>query len=84
MTLRWGQFFSYVLAAVVFSGCAVSGPRLFQPGSQDQQRSNATIHDPYPDQDAGPEIVGGRPREFSKPRSEPTRSPAVADMIFGR
>jgi hypothetical protein len=39
-----------------------------------QQRLSATVHDPYADVDAGPEIVGGRPREFQKPLAEPVRS----------
>ena len=30
------------------------------------------------DNDAGPEVVGGRPRDFQRPRSEPTRSRAQA------
>ncbi len=84
MSPRWRQIAVLCVAISVFTGCNVARPRLFQPGTQEQQRFNATIHDPYPDQDAGPEIVGGRPREFSSPRSEPARSSAVYDMIFGR
>ncbi len=48
-------------------------PRLRGPGSAEFQRAIAVRYDPYPDQDAGPEIVGGRPQDFSRQVPEPTR-----------
>ena len=38
------------------------------------QRKMAEEFDPYPDNVAGPAIVGGRPRDFQVPRPEPTRA----------
>jgi len=50
-------------------------PRLYNPGSAGYQRYNAQqLVDPYPLPDAGPEIVGGRPRGFQVPRSEVERA----------
>ncbi len=53
---------------------AVRKPRLLHPGPANFQRNNATQFDPYPPNDMGPEIVGGRPRGFQKPPNEITRS----------
>ena len=53
---------------------SIRRPNLAQPGTIEQQRQRAAIHDPYADNNAAPPIEGGRPREFSNPRSEPTRS----------
>ncbi len=41
------------------------------PGTIGMQRERAVIHDPFPSNDLGPKIVGGRPREFDLPLSEP-------------
>lgn len=53
---------------------AVHKPRLLHPGPSGYQRHIAEQYDPYPLNDLGPEIVGGRPREFQKPQDEVTRS----------
>ena len=56
-------------------GCrGYSHPFQRPPGTMQQQRLGATYHDPYTDQDAGPEVVGGRPRDYQKPLAEPVRS----------
>ena len=57
-------------------GCspAVRKPRLIGPGPAQYQRAVAQDFDPYPLNDLGPEIVGGRPREFQKPLNELSRS----------
>jgi len=50
-------------------------PRLYNPGSAEYQRYQAErVVDPYPLNEAGPEIVGGRPRGFQKPMAETPRS----------
>jgi hypothetical protein len=69
---------------LLFGSCFVStGCRAYQPlnppGTIDQQRSRAAIHDPFPDNDIGPEVEGGRPREFQKPLAEPVRNPYWRD-----
>src|SRR5690606_2023045 len=33
-------------------------------GTIERQKARAAVHDPYPLNDIGPEVVGGRPREF--------------------
>jgi len=52
----------------------VHKPTLQHPGPAYFQRNNAQQFDPYPLNDIGPEIVGGRPREFQKPFGEVTRA----------
>ena len=45
------------------------------PGPQGtvyQQRNDAVLHDPFPDNVAGPEIKGARPWGYEMPLSEPT------------
>jgi len=57
------------------SGCtSLVGPDWFNPGSIREQRLRALVNDPYPDTHAGPEVVGGRPREFSESLPEPVKN----------
>ncbi len=49
-------------------------PTILHPGPAYFQRNNAVQFDPFPQNDMGPEIVGGRPREFQKPPHEVTRA----------
>jgi hypothetical protein len=73
-----------VMLALAAGGCA-SGHPLFAPrGNIYQQRLRATVHDPYPDQDAGPEVVGGRPRDYQQPLPEPVRNRLFADSWWGQ
>jgi hypothetical protein len=72
--------FGLWLATVAILGAGTLGCRGYNnpfqrpPGTLQQQRLNATVHDPYSDQEAGPEIVGGRPRDFQKALAEPVRN----------
>ena len=75
---------SFLGLAILCSGCAGSRYNIFQPGTVDQQRLRATVHDPYSDQDAGPEVVGGRPREYQQQLPEPVRNRIYADSWWGR
>jgi hypothetical protein len=59
---------------VVACSSTIRWPRLYGPGPATNQRANAERSDPYPITDLGPEIVGGRPREFDKPRDEVRQS----------
>ncbi|MAV36219.1 MAG: hypothetical protein CMJ59_12270 [Planctomycetaceae bacterium] len=43
------------------------------------QRSWATLHDPYPSNDIGPAVDGGRPPGFEKQQPEPVRSRYLRD-----
>jgi hypothetical protein len=74
----WAVFFAALLT--VTAGCQVSLPRWLRPGTVDRQQDKAVLYDPYPDNELGPEIVGGRPREYQQQvptsvRSQP-RGPA--------
>jgi hypothetical protein len=62
------------------AGCRGYNPFQRPPGTLQQQRLGAAYHDPYTDQEAGPEVVGGRPRDFQKPLAEPVRSQPKRDV----
>ena len=66
------------------AGCTGQHPRLLHPGTIQQQRLRATIHDPYPDPDMGPKIDGGRPRDFQEPLPEPVRNRLFVDSWWWR
>ena len=77
----------YSIAILLLVGTASCRSARFNqggPGSVQRQQYNATLHDPYADNDAGPEIVGARPRAFNKPLAEPVRSPLLRDMWWSR
>jgi hypothetical protein len=75
---QWPLF--VVLAAASFIGCTseahryIRFPDLAHPGWAQEQRNDAVAHDPYPLDDVGPEIVGGRPREYQRPLNEVERA----------
>ncbi|MEZ6120341.1 MAG: hypothetical protein R3C28_27730 [Pirellulaceae bacterium] len=46
---------------------SIQRPNWNSPGTIQQQQQRATVFDPFADNFAAPEIVGGRPREFNKP-----------------
>ncbi len=72
--IRRVAFISSLAAA--FAGCSgLQRPYDFwNPGDARYQRSVAVAHDPYPLNDLGPPIDGGRPRGFQKPLTEVQRS----------
>ena len=65
-------------------GCSWPRPWSAPPGPVRYQQNNASYHDPYADEDAGPEVVGARPRDFQKPSAEPVRSRVYTDSLYGR
>jgi hypothetical protein len=71
-----------ILATTILavSGCnsSVRWPDLWHPGPAGYQRYNALYHDPYPVDDMGPEIVGGRPRSYQRPVPEAERAQPLA------
>ena len=79
---RYFTFLLLVLSVVLASGCSLSD-NFSRPGSMEYQRQQATIHDPYPDTDAAPEIVGGRPLAYQNQRPEPVRSRRFTDIWRG-
>ncbi|QDU96097.1 membrane or secreted protein [Lignipirellula cremea] len=73
-----------ILAVSASAGCGMTR-NIFYPGSIEQQQRFATLHDPYPDNVAGPEVVGGRPLSFANPQPEPVRSDYARNyFMFGR
>jgi hypothetical protein len=59
-------------------GCCQPRRPIFGPqGTVQQQRLSGSVFDPFADNQAGPEIVGGRPREYQQPWSEAQRSRSV-------
>lgn len=61
-----------ILAVVVgtSSGCYLARKSFGQPGPIEAQRSRAVLHDPFPNNDVAPAIVGGRPLGFDRPLPE--------------
>ncbi|MEM6798609.1 MAG: hypothetical protein AAF589_03765 [Planctomycetota bacterium] len=64
-----------LLLAAMTAGCSpyMRTPNLLHPGPAGPQRTDAIYHDPYPLDDVGPEIVGGRPRGYQRPVPETLR-----------
>lgn len=77
---RSKRFVAWTLL-LCLTGCA--GTNVFAPGSTRQQQLNATVHDPYADNDLGPTVEGGRPRDFRKPWAEPVRTRLLRDSWWG-
>ncbi len=64
-------------SAIGLPACGVTRPNLFSPGNLDTQRARAVMFDPYSDVDIGPEVVGGRPRQFQRPLPQADRNELV-------
>ncbi len=73
----WRRMCIHLLGAtcllIIGVGCRNCNP-LKSPGSAEKQRIEATVFDPFADNDIGPEIVGARPKDYQKPHSEAERS----------
>ena len=68
---------------ICFAGCANRPGWGFSwgQGTTDRQKARAVVHDPYPINDIGPEVVGGRPREFYNPEPEAARNNATQHRL---
>jgi hypothetical protein len=73
-----------VCGLALAAGCVGHQGKIANPGTIQQQRLRATIHDPYPDPDLGPDVDGGRPREYLEPLPEPVRNRIYADSWWWR
>ena len=51
-------------------------------GTVDRQNSRAVVHDPFPLNDIGPEVVGGRPRGYLNPLPEAKRNQITGEAQF--
>jgi hypothetical protein len=71
------------MMAMGVAGCSpeahryIRFPNLANPGPAAVQRAEAIYHDPYPLNDIGPEVVGGRPPGFQQPLVEVERERLV-------
>lgn len=83
MRLCSALFFATLLLTVCF-GCRSYRRPIGAPGTLQAQRLDAVIHDPYADDEAGPPIVGGRPREYQQPISEASRSQLIWNRWWGQ
>ncbi len=63
------------ISPVPGAAAGIQGPNWNNPGSLAQQQQRANVFDPFANNEVGPEIVGGRPRDFQKPMTEATRAP---------
>ncbi|MFN9916159.1 MAG: hypothetical protein ACK53L_26450 [Pirellulaceae bacterium] len=80
------QWFAILLAmTLAATGCRGTpagthrwGGGPYGQGSIDRQKARAVTFDPYPLNDIGPPIVGGRPREFANPLPEASRNELTA------
>ncbi len=63
-------------ALISIAGCANRQGWGFSSGQGtiERQKSRAAAVDPYPLNDIGPEVLGGRPRDFMNPMPEPERA----------
>jgi hypothetical protein len=61
-----------VLLLPICGGC-LAMPNVVHPGSEPYQQARARIFEPYPENEPGPPVVGGRPREYQNPVAEPDR-----------
>ncbi|MAT72818.1 MAG: hypothetical protein CMJ58_25335 [Planctomycetaceae bacterium] len=70
------QILGVVVGLAAVAGCSstIRWPQLIGPGPAPLQRAEAEISDPYPLPDLGPEVVGGRPREYAVPVPPVTRA----------
>ncbi len=67
-----------VLLAVATAGCqGTAGPNWLHPGPAPYQQQRAVQFDPYPENDTGPPVVGGRPRGYETPLPEVDRARQV-------
>jgi hypothetical protein len=64
-----------LLTLTVLGGCkGTAGPCWCHPGPAPTQQTRALRYDPYPENEAGPAMVGVRPREYQKPPPEASRA----------
>jgi hypothetical protein len=69
---------------ISLSGCANHRWGLpWGQGTTDRQKARAVVHDPYSLNDIGPEVVGGRPRDFMNPQAEAKRQHATDQFPKG-
>ena len=66
--------YSALLLQLASCSPTIHRPRLLHPGPAGYQRAIAEDFDPYPQNDVGPDIVGGRPLDYQIPPDEVARA----------
>ena len=57
------------------TGCRnLARPNFACPGTAEAQQARAIQFDPYPENEPGPKVVGGRPMEYEQPPAEVFRA----------
>ena len=76
---------SFLVLAMFVAACGgcVAPPNLLHPGSEAHQQARSQVFEAYPENEPGPAIVGGRPREYMNPRAEVIRvQPRVGEPLL--
>lgn len=66
--------FGMLVVQLTACSSTIRYPRLASPGTAGYQRHNAEQFDPYPQNDTGPPILGGRPPDYAVPVPEVERA----------
>lgn len=80
VTRNWSMATAILIWAFASSGCTpeaqryIRFPNFAHPGPAAAQRAEAIYHDPYPLNDVGPEVVGGRPLAYQQSLNEVDRA----------
>ncbi len=59
------------MVAIGIQGCHLAGPNFGPQGTFDYQRGQAVLHDPFPNNEVAPPIVGARAPGYTHPLPEP-------------
>jgi hypothetical protein len=71
-----------LLALAPMCGCLAT-PNIVHPGTEQYQQARARVFEPYPENEPGPPIAGGRPREYMNPVAEVNRvTPRPGEAIL--
>lgn len=74
-----------VLGTLSLTGCQNGWwPRWGAAGTTEDQQFRASVRDPYPSRDEGPELTGVRPQSYTRPTVEPVRSRNLHRYVNGQ
>ena len=77
MATNYKLLYSSIASVCVVAVCFVAvgcnhRPNFGPQGTIGMQRNRAVVHDPYPNNDLGPPIIGGRPLGYERASAEST------------
>jgi len=71
----WGLTRVFWAGLALVAGCqSLARPQWIDPAPLSRQQARAHQFDPFPENEPGPAVVGGRPREFDRAVPEPRRA----------